>query len=1014
MKKKLLVILFLMIIIPNVYADEAVECKVSDSFLEWQKLSEEEKQKYNMPEYCESNGMEDIDVSNDKIISLNRSANDSFYLSPYASIVKDRGDTGECWAFATTSVLETYVRKRFNEEPIYSPGHMNYMESNSFYDITANKYGVNRSVNTGGNYEVSGLYLSNRLGPVFEEDYETITNTKNLPLEDSKNVFGKEIAANVNDIEYVYRSKSGGCTETEKTRIKSLISNYGASGASVNKDDDYFNNSTNSLYYYDYYTTNTHTNHAVTIIGWDDEFSRDKFTSSKLKPINDGAWIVQNSWGPEWGDNGKFYVSYEDEEICTSIFAIRSADGDTDDNKYIGTYGLSQYYTVNEKYAMNIFSKKKNGTDEYLDKVTFKINNPGKYKVFYYLGNAKGVKPSKMTLIASGTANYKGYVTVRPNKTIIIPKDKTTYSIAVYEEKGKIPIANKKQPVFFDDDSTSYANTTEKFAKGMSYVYNDGKWRDLYTWFTNGKFKAPINAFTESVAIDITSIKPVYTYEDYFKLNINIKGLASGIITKLELVKDGVVYATDEDVYLEVEKGGSYNLELTKNDIKDFKNGKYEVRVHTDNGLITLKNVTIKLIPIMEVRITNKVGAKLEVGQTLSLNTVVSPMSFNCTDPKITYTSSDENIASVDENGVVTAKGIGSATISATTVNGLTSTYEVVVISPIKEISVDKTTIKMEVGDVQDLRYSVLPEDNTDEDKAVKWVSSDKTKAVVVYVEEEGVVQVHALGSGVVMLTGTTLSGATVNVEVLIKGIGINPSEAKLELRNKLNLKTSIVDDEFNVSNEVTYTSSKSSVATVNSGGVVTAKKIGTTIIKATDSLGRVVTSKITVTKIQAKHFNTSNIGVKTYTGKSIKPGVKVSYAGKTLKNNKNYTLKYSNNKYPGKATIKIKAKKSSLYEGSKKVYFIIKPGKASISKLTTGVGTIKVTFKKLPKVTKYQIQYKVKEDSAWKTVNVTGNKTLSNLFSGFEYQVRLRGYVTVDNKNYFGSWSKVKTIKCK
>ncbi len=63
--------------------------------------------------------------------------------------------------------------------------------------------------------------------------------------------------------------------------------------------------------------------HEVTIIGWDDNFSKDNFTD-RIKPSTDGAWIAQNSWGETWGDNGVFYISYED------IYAEESIRGITD------------------------------------------------------------------------------------------------------------------------------------------------------------------------------------------------------------------------------------------------------------------------------------------------------------------------------------------------------------------------------------------------------------------------------------------------------------------------------------------------------------------------------------------------------------------------------------------------------------------------------------------------------------------------------------------------------------
>lgn len=151
-----------------------------------------------------------------------------------------------------------------------------------------------------------------------------------------------------------------------------------------------------------------------------------------------------------------------------------------------------------------------------------------------------------------------------------------------------------------------------------------------------------------------------------------------------------------------------------------------------------------------------------------------------------------------------------------------------------------------------------------------------------------------------------------------------------------------------------------------------------------------------------------------TYTGKTIKPSVKVTYNGNTLKKGTDYTVSYSNNKAVGTATITINGKGN--YVGSKKVTFKINPkGTKSISLTKSGSG-FKVKWSKVSGVTGYQVKYTTASKS--KTVKVKGantkSKVIKKLKKGKTYKVQVRSYKTVKGKTYYSSWSKAKKMKYK
>ncbi len=1019
MRKKLLLFIFMFVFIPYVFAEEVEEtieeaekCEVSEAYLEWLEMPEEEREKVNVPPYCASNGLADLNLNVKSVPSFNRASNMPYYIDNN-NIIKDQDLTGTCWAFASTTSVESYVRKRYNfpaENIIYSPGHLNYYESQSFYDRT-NPYGVIRTVNSGGNFEMSSLYYINRYGPVFESDYPTVTNVKYLPKVYSEDVFMVSNKLNVNNIEYIHRSKAGSCTNDEISYIQSLVYWNGSVGANMWMDTPYYDYTHRSYVYRG--TGNTKTNHSVSIIGWDDDYDVSNFQSGSHKPVYKGAWIVQNSYGTDFGNNGIFYVSYDDTQICTSMFSIRDADGDKDDNSYINVHNLPLYY-ADSPAVMQVFNKKNNGMDEIIDKVSFRVTTPTSYKIWYYPGNGSGVPVKKWTLLDKGTVESIGYVTAT-NLTGKISKKLTKYSIAIQLGSNEHSIVNKKQ-YGYDDEGYAYSTTaTEKFTKGTSYLWKNGKWRDLYSYYNNGNFKPIINVFTENAYVEVPKASVSYAYDDHIDINFTVSAKGTGVVKSIYLLKGNKIYAIDETERT-VMKGVDYNWSLRKDGLSDLTNGTYTIEVEMNNRKTAYHTVNINLIPILGVIITNKPNVKLPVGDTLQMTGVVTPSTANYIDPTLTWRGDNSYVATVTSDGLVTGVNPGTVTITAITKNGIEKTYTLTVTKPLKEINVDKEYLYLESGNVDTVKYSLNPVDTTD-DTTITYKSSDTNVATVSEdLYDNNSLVVTAVRPGISTITLTSKTGITKTITVYVKGFGITPLNYKLELKNSRVMKANSISEYYEVSNYATWTSSKTKVATINQNGKVSAKKLGTTVISATDEMGRVVRTKVTITKIYAAHFTVNNISDKVYTGKSIKPGVKVKYKGTTLKKGTHYTVSYGTNKYPGKGTIKITARKSKLYQGSKTITFIIKPKATSIAKIASGSKYIKVTFNTMPKVTKYQVQYKIQEDSVWQTINVASTNVayLKNLFTGYNYQVRVRGYITVDGKNYFGGWSKIKTIKCK
>ena len=157
--------------------------------------------------------------------------------------------------------------------------------------------------------------------------------------------------------------------------------------------------------------------------------------------------------------------------------------------------------------------------------------------------------------------------------------------------------------------------------------------------------------------------------------------------------------------------------------------------------------------PVINIPITAFVLSEeklsLSIDATQQLTATITPSVAN---PKITWVSSNPDVATVGENGFVTAKAIGTATITATTANGAVATCEVTVSTPVTNVTLDKTTLSLKRGSTDTLTATVEPEDASN--KNVTWASDNEAVATV---DENGVVT--AVSAGTANITVTTVDG---------------------------------------------------------------------------------------------------------------------------------------------------------------------------------------------------------------------------------------------------------------
>ena len=241
----------------------------------------------------------------------------------------------------------------------------------------------------------------------------------------------------------------------------------------------------------------------------------------------------------------------------------------------------------------------------------------------------------------------------------------------------------------------------------------------------------------------------------------------------------------------------------------------------------------------------------LAVGGTLTLTATFIP---DYAVSKVTWSSSDEAVATVNESGVVTAKAEGTATITVSSIDGtVTATCAITVGVPVTGVSLSQTSAKLHSGETLALTATVSPANATN--KRVTWSSSNQDVATV---DENGVVT--AKTEGTATITATTADGGkkatcTVTVSyVLVTGVSLSQTSAAIEVGETLKLTATIAPENASYKG-VTWSSSNETIATV-ADGVVTGKTAGMTTIKVTTVDGKkTATCKITVNDDESDEF---------------------------------------------------------------------------------------------------------------------------------------------------------------
>ncbi len=441
-------------------------------------------------------------------IDLNSVLPSQYKTSDYCTLPDLRKQTGgTCWAHAMMATAEiSMIKQGYDVSPDYAEYHLAYFRYNTPTDPLGGTVGDTtldrgHGILSGWNADRAGFTVASWVGAADDALAPDGNAVRENGLPDS---YAYTDLAHLKNF-YVVNYGS----EEDRMAVKRLIKDCGAAYLSYNDDDNAYNSTYNSYYH----STGSGGSHAVTVVGWDDTFSKYDFGSEI--PEGNGAWLIRNSWWiPDYetyagigqeSHYGYFWMSYYDASI-QDVYGFEYEDATNYNNNYQYdgspfTYWSEGRYAPDEAMMANVFQVHASSAGETLKAASFYTENSNlDYEIKVYVKLSDPADPTSGECVSTtfGSTTYPGYYTARLSSPVSLEYGDTFSIVVKLIKEGDIIEIFREQSYDFQPLGANYEFVSSS-SSGQSFWFNGSVWRDVGA---DGKGNIRIKAFTDNGAAE--------------------------------------------------------------------------------------------------------------------------------------------------------------------------------------------------------------------------------------------------------------------------------------------------------------------------------------------------------------------------------------------------------------------------------------------------------------------------------------------------------------------------------